>query len=150
MSSSAWTCDVRMSTELSTTRLADLISKRRRCLEQLRDLGQRQADLIAAANMADLMRLLSAKQQLIVALQALEKELGPFHDEDPDSRLWSSPAERARCAADADHCRRLIQEVMALEQAGERQMTVRRDEAACQLRAVHAAGRVRQAYERQM
>ena len=38
---------------------------------------------------------------------------------------------------------------MALEQAGERQMTVRRDEAACQLRAVGAAGRVREAYESQ-
>ena len=37
---------------------------------------------------------------------------------------------------------------MALEQAGERQMTVRRDEAAVQLRSVGAAGRVA-AYESQ-
>ncbi len=135
--------------ELSTTRLADLIAKRRRCLEQLRDLGHRQADLIAAGNMTDLMRLFAAKQQLITALQAMEKELAPYHDEDPDSRLWSSPEERTRCAADADHCRQLIAEVMALEQAGERQMTVRRDEAASQLRAVATAGRVREAYEMQ-
>lgn len=138
-----------MHTDLATTRLADLIAKRRRCLEQLRDLGRRQADLIAAANMADLMRLLSAKQQLILALQALEKELAPFHDEDPDGRRWASPAARAACAADAEACRQLLQEVVSLEQAGERQMTIRRDEAATQLRAVHAAGRVRAAYERQ-
>ena len=78
-------------TELSTTRLADLIAKRRRCLEQLLELGRRQAELIAAGNMADLMRLLAAKQQLIAALQTLEKELAPFHDEDPDSRRWASP-----------------------------------------------------------
>ena len=115
-------------TELSTTRLSDLIAKRRRCLEQLRDLGRRQADLIAAGNMADLMRLFTAKQQLITALQALEKELAPYHDEDPDSRRWSSSDQRARCAADADQCRQLIADVMALEQDGERQMTVRRDE----------------------
>ena len=82
-------------TELTTTRLADLIAKRRRCLEQLLELGKRQADLIAVGNMADLMRLLAAKQQLIAALQSLEKELAPFHDEDPDSRRWSSPEERA-------------------------------------------------------
>jgi hypothetical protein len=132
--------------ELSTTRLAELIAKRRRCLEQLRDLGLRQADLIAAGNMTDLMRLFAAKQQLITALQGLEKELSPYHGEDPESRRWSSPEARAACAADADHCRRLIAEVMALEQNGERQMTVRRDEAAVQLQAVGTGSRVREAY----
>jgi flagellar biosynthesis/type III secretory pathway chaperone len=135
--------------DLTTTRLAEVISKRRRCLEQLLELGRRQADFIAAGNMTDLMRLLAAKQQLIAALQTLEKELTPFHDEDPDSRRWSSPEERARCAADADHCRQLIQEVMSLEQSGERQLTVRRDETAVQLRAVGAAGRIRDAYQSQ-
>lgn len=132
--------------ERSTTRLAELIAKRRRCLEQLVALGQRQADLIALGNMADLMRLLAAKQQLIVALQSLEKELAPYHDDDPDERRWASPEERARCAADADRCRQLIHEVMTLEQSGERQLTVRRDEAAVQLRSVQSAGRIREAY----
>ena len=125
------------------------MSQRRRCLEQLLTLGQRQADLIAVGNMADLMRLLAAKQQLIVALQTLERELAPYHDEEPESRRWASPDQRTRCAADADHCRRLIAEVMALEQAGERQLTVRRDEAAVQLRSVNAAGQVREAYQKQ-
>ncbi len=133
-------------TELSTTRLADLIAKRRRCLEQLSELGRRQSQLIALGNMADLMTLLAAKQQLIVALQALEVELAPFHDEDPDMRQWATSEARQRCAADADRCRQLIQDVMALEQAGERQLTVRRDETAEQLRTVAAAGRVREAY----
>jgi hypothetical protein len=126
-----------------------LIAKRRRCLEQLLELGQRQADLIALGNMADLMRLLAAKQQLIAALQSLEKDLAPYHDDDPDRRAWSSPEQRARCAVDAEHCRRLIQEVMALEEAGERQMTLRRDETAGQLRAAQAAGRIRDAYAQQ-
>jgi hypothetical protein len=132
--------------EHSTTQLAGLIAKRRRCLEHLVELGRTQAELVAASNMTDLMRLLAAKQQLIVALQGLENQLAPFHDEDPDSRQWSSPEERARCAADADRCRQLIVEVLSLEQAGERQMIVRRDEAAAQLRTVGAAGRIREAY----
>jgi flagellar biosynthesis/type III secretory pathway chaperone len=135
--------------ELTTTRLADLIAKRRRCLEQLLEVGRRQADLIAAGNMADLLRLLAAKQQLIAALQTLEKELAPFHDQDPDGRVWASNEERKRCADDADRCRSLIADVTALEQAGERQMMVRRDEAAIQLRSVGTAGRVRAAYESQ-
>jgi hypothetical protein len=130
----------------STTRLAELIAKRRRCLEQLLTLGKRQADLIALGNMEDLMRLLAAKQQLIVALHSTEKELAPYHDEDPESRTWSSQEERNQCAADAERCRRLLEEVVAVEHAGERQLTVRRDEAAGQLRSVHAAGRIREAY----
>jgi hypothetical protein len=135
--------------ELTTTRLADLIAKRRRCLEQLSELGRRQAQLIALGNMADLMKLLAAKQQLIVALQALEHELAPYHNDDPESRQWTTPEARERCAADADRCRQLIQEVMALEQDGERQLTVRRDETAVQLRMATAAGRVREAYQGQ-
>jgi hypothetical protein len=137
-------------TDLSTTRLADLIAKRRRCLEQLLDLGRKQGDLIAAGNMADLLRLLAAKQQLIAALQSLEKELTPFHDDDPESRTWASADARSRCAADAERCRQLIAEVTSLEQAGERQLIVRRDDTAARLRCVSAAGRVRAAYERQL
>jgi hypothetical protein len=133
-------------TEFTTTRLAELIGKRRRCLEQLLEIGRRQADMIAVGNMADLMRLLAAKQQLILALQAIERDLAPYHDEDPESRAWPSAEERARCAVDAEQCRQLIQEVMTLEQAGERQLVMRRDEAAGQLRTVQHAGRVREAY----
>jgi hypothetical protein len=99
--------------------------------------------------MADLMRLLAAKQQLILALQTIERDLAPYHHDDPDARLWASEGDRARCAADAEHCRRLIQEVMTLEQAGERQLTLRRDEAAGQLNAAHTGSRIRAAYQGQ-
>jgi hypothetical protein len=116
-------------------------------LTQLRDAGLRQAELIASGEMADLLRLCAAKQQLIVALQALETQLAPFHAEDPEQRQWSSADARAACAADAEACRRLIQEVMAMEQDGERQMTQRRDEVAGRLQSAGAAGRVRQAYQ---
>ncbi|MCC6493273.1 MAG: flagellar export chaperone FlgN [Pirellulales bacterium] len=132
--------------ELSTATLADLISKRRKCLAQLRDLGRRQEQAIAAGDMAALLRLIAAKQQLIVALQALERQLTPYHAQPPEARVWASPAMRAQCADDAEACRQLVQEVMALEQQGERQMTQRRDAAASQLRAAVHAGRVREAY----
>jgi hypothetical protein len=136
-------------TDLATTRLAELIGKRRRCLEQLLEIGRRQADLIAVGNMADLMRLLAAKQQLILALQTIERDLAPYHDEDPDARTWPSVEARARCASDAEQCRQLIQEVMTLEQAGARQLVLRRDEAAGQLRNVHAGAKIRAAYMEQ-
>jgi hypothetical protein len=132
---------------LPTTQLAELVARRRRCLTQLRDAGLRQAELIAAGDMADLLRLCAAKQQLIAALQALETQLAPFHAENPDERTWESPEARARCAADADVCRRLIGEVKAMEQDGERQITQRPDEDARRLQMAGSAGRVRQAYQ---
>jgi len=133
--------------ELSTHTLADLMLKRRKCLAQLRDLGARQVQLIAGGEMSDLLRLVAAKQQLIVALQALEKQLAPFHQQDPERRAWESPEARARCAADGEACRQLIREVMAMEQDGEQQMTARRDDVANQLRSVTSGGRVREAYQ---
>ena len=66
--------------ELSTHTLADLMVKRRKCLTQLRDLGARQAVLIAAGETADLLRLVAAKQQLIVGFggqsTSTQKNLG--------------------------------------------------------------------------
>jgi hypothetical protein len=131
----------------STELLAELMVKRRKCLTQLRDLGLRQAQLIAAGEISELLRLAGAKQQLIVALQAIERQLAPFQEQNPETREWSSPEARARCAADAEMCRKLINEVMTLEQDGERQMTVRRDQVAGQIRAAAAGGRVREAYQ---
>jgi hypothetical protein len=116
---------------------------------QLRSLGLRQAELIAAGEMSELLRLVATKQQLIVALQSLEKQLTPFHQDDPEQRRWESAAARAACADDAQACRQLIQEIMDLERDGERQMAARRDEVASQLRTAATAGRVREAYEAQ-
>ena len=143
------TDDLPFMQELSTQLLADLVAKRRKCLVQLRDLGLRQAQMIAGGEMAELLRLVAAKQQLIVALQAIEQQLAPFHQQDPETRRWATSEARAKCAAYAEACRGLIQEVMAMEQAGERQMTERRDAVANQLRTVAAGSRVRDAYQAQ-
>jgi flagellar biosynthesis/type III secretory pathway chaperone len=135
--------------DTSTKLLADLVSKRRKCLTQLRELGMRQMQMIAGGEMADLLRLVAAKQQLIVALQAIEQQLQPFHAEVPETRQWESAEARARCAADAEACRVLIQEVMSMEQAGEQQMVERRDLVAAQLRTAASGSRVRDAYQAQ-
>lgn len=132
--------------ELSTTVLAGLMSKRRKCLEQLRELGRRQAQYIAGGEMTELLRLVAAKEQLIVAMQAIERQLAPFQAETADSRDWDSAAAREQCAADAEACRALLQEVMAMERAGEEQVTQRRDAVSQQLRVAAQGGRVREAY----
>lgn len=130
----------------STDKLAQLISKRRKCLEQLRDVGRKQLELIAAGQMGDLLRLLAAKQQLLSAVELMEKELAPFQRENAEQRVWASMELRQRCAADAEACRALLAEVMEIEVACEQNATLQRDDVAGQLKTMTAAGRVRAAY----
>ncbi len=132
---------------LSTTELADLIDKRHRCLLQLRDLGLKQSELIAAGDMGPLLRLISAKNQLIAALQSIEQGLAPYHEQDPEQRGWPTPEARAQCAQQADACQQLLSEVMELERQNEKNMIERRDQVASQLQAVQASGAARGAYQ---
>ena len=133
--------------EPSTENLATLIEKRLRCLTGLRNLSTEQSTLIAAGNMTALMRSFTAKNQWIVALQAIERELAPFHDQEPEARVWTSAEARQKCAAQAAQCKAVLEEVMTLERENERSMTQRRDKVATQLQSAHAAGTARSAYQ---
>jgi len=136
-------------TQLSCNKLASLIAKRHACLVQLRDLGKRQSELIATSEMGPLLRLLSAKHQLIAVLQAIENELTPFHAQDPERRSWPSKEARASCADQAAECRQLLDEIMRMERQNEQEMTVRRDQVATQLETAHVASQARGAYQAQ-
>ena len=136
-------------TEHSTNQLATLIAGRRQCLLQMRDLGRKQSELIATGEMDPLLRLLSVKQQLLTALQAIERNLAPYHDQDPEQRIWASADARARCARQLADCRQLLQDIMQIEQQNERHITLRRDEVASQLQTVHSASMARGAYQAQ-
>jgi len=132
---------------LSTTNLAGLIDKRQRCLLQLRDLGHKQSELITGGEMGPLLRLIAVKNQLIAALQTIERELAPYHAQDPEQRDWPTAAERAKSAQQAESCRQLLDEVMALERQNEQEMIDRRDKVATQLQAAQAASTARGAYQ---
>lgn len=133
----------------STEILAVLINRKHQVLVQLRDAGRRQAEMVRGGDTSALLKLLGAKQYLIAALQQVEREMTPFHDEDPNRRDWRTPADRARCAQQAAECNELLAEVVGLERECVDQMTTRRTEVASQLREVHAASQVRTAYEAQ-
>lgn len=132
---------------LNTEKLSDLIDKRHRCLLQLRDMGHKQGELIAIGEMGPLLRLISVKNQLIAAMQTIEQELVPFHEQDPDRREWPTEAARAKCAEQAEGCRQLLDEVMMLERQNEQNMVERRDQVAKQLQAAQAANTARSAYQ---
>ncbi len=135
--------------EHSTDQLAALVAGRRQCLLQMRDLSRKQSELIATGQMDPLLRLLAAKQQLLTALQTMERNLAPYHDQDPEQRIWTSPEARAQCTRQAADCKRLLEEIMQLEKQNEQQITLRRDEVASQLQTVHSASVARGAYQAQ-
>lgn len=130
-----------------TEQLIELIRKKHQVLVQLREVGRRQSDLVAGGDVAALLTLLGAKQQLIGGLQTLEQSLKPYYAEDPERRVWASPQQRAECAQQAAECNALLAEIVEIEKVGAEKMTVRRNEVAEQLQQAHAATQVRGAYE---
>lgn len=131
---------------LPTDLLSDLIRRKHNCLLHLRDLGQRQLDLVRQGSMDELLDLLAAKQHLLAELQRIERGLDPFRDEDPDQRAWHAPEDRQRCAQELARCDALLAEIMAQEKQSEQELIRRRDEAARRLQGVHTAAQARRAY----
>ncbi len=130
-----------------TEALSRLVSQKRRLLEQLVAVGRRQGELIAAGEIGSLMQLLSGKQQLIAGLRVVEQGLDAFRHEDPDSRTWPTPADRAACQADAEACNRLLAETLATEQQHEALMAERRDTIGKQLTQTQSAHAASTAYK---
>lgn len=135
-----------MTEELSTTRLAALITAKQQVLEILVQLGHKQVATIHAGDMSSLLKLLAGKQSVMSHLQMIEQAMTPFRDEDPEARIWESPTHRAACQARADQCNALLREAMQLEQTAEAEMVKRRESTHSALVSVQAAADARAAY----
>jgi hypothetical protein len=130
----------------ATEILSERIEQKLALLVQLRDLGRRQAALIEEGDVTQLLKLLSAKQRLLGALQSLERELDPFRDDDPEARAWITSAHRQKCAENAAACEALLRSIVEQERQCEAQMKLRRDEAALRLDGAHSVAAAHRAY----
>ena len=126
--------------------LAELVGSKLACLELLRELGQRQYDLIERDDMTSLMDVLARKQRTLIKLQQIEKGLNPFRDEDPRQRRWSTPQQRQTCSGQLDQCEALLDEIVREEKRSERELVRRRDQVAEQLQGAHLACQAHGAY----
>ena len=129
-----------------TVRLAELITRKRKILEQVNVLTQMQPETIEKGDTGRLLHVLAAKDRLLNDLQSVERELAPFRDQEPEDRVWRSVDDRMRCRAEAEQCEAILKEVMVTEQACERKLVDRRDRTATQLHAANDASRARTAY----
>jgi hypothetical protein len=121
-----------------TDQLLDLMRQRHECLGQLATLGQRQLELIAADDFGQLMRVLSAKQRLLVSLTALERRLDPFRPQQPEARRWRSEATRSQCAQLMSRCQAFLGQIVRQEQQSQHDLQRQRDDAASRLQTMHA------------
>ncbi len=135
-----------MDEQWDTDLLAELIGKKLAVLEQLRDLSRRQSDLIADGDIQRLLSLLSVKQTLLAELQKIQKRLEPFRQQDPEARVWRSPADRQRCRQVVERCEALLGEIMLIERQSEAEMARRRDDAAARLQCTHSSAEATRAY----
>jgi hypothetical protein len=130
-----------------THALAGLARQRRRLLESMAAVGERQQQLLDDADTTPLLHLLSAKQQLIGALAQVERQLDPFRTEDPASRVWDSEQQRQACADDLRIGSQLLGVVLERERNHTECVTARRDAVARQLAVANTAHAAASAYQ---
>ena len=130
----------------STKTLAELIQRKHEVLVRLCNIGRQQVRLIDDGETSTLLQLLSAKQNMISSLQQLEREMAPYQAEDPETRVWPNPADRALCASQAEECNQMLEQIVAMERNSADRITARRNEVAAQLKHIYAATQARDAY----
>jgi hypothetical protein len=130
----------------TTVELTGLVARKHECLTQLREFGSRQLELIAAGELGQLIRILSAKQRLLAILADIERQLDPYRDQSPVDRQWASVADRDDCARMTAECARLLVEVVEQEKQSEADLIRCRDDASRQLADANSAMRAQNAY----
>ena len=111
----------------SSQELYGLICQQREVLLELKHFAEVQQQIVQQNELGKLVSLLAAKQKAIQRLQEIDRNLAPFQNQDPESRVWSSEEQRDECRRIAKECPRLLAEVMKLEQIAEETLTAQRE-----------------------
>ncbi len=136
-----------MSTQFEyTDRLRKLIDEKHSVLTSLRELADVQVEQAFNSDMAVLVSVLARKQPLMDELSRIQEELSTYTLDDPDSRVWKSPADRLACRAVAQSCDQLLKNILQLEQQAIDELSDRRDAVAVQLQDGRDGMSARSAY----
>lgn len=131
---------------LETDNLMQLVRARHSCLTQLCDLGRRQLELVEQGNVTALLDVLTAKQRPLHDLQRIERALNPFRSQNPETRRWRTPADRAACARLVQECETMLPQILEGEKRCESLMTRQRDDIAGRLQRLQTVGQAHGAY----
>jgi hypothetical protein len=130
----------------STERLFELFETKLHLLTQMQSMAIEQDELVGQHDMSGLMSLLSRKQQLMESLQSVQNQLLQYQHEDPEKRIWISPARRLECQKKVKQCEELIQKLILQENRSLDHMNLQRDAVQSQLLQNAAADQIQKAY----
>ncbi|BAM04339.1 hypothetical protein [Phycisphaera mikurensis] len=139
---------IRTDDAAEAARLRSLLERQRDEYEQLRALAEMQGDLIARRDAGALMTLLGRRQRHVDALTALNAELDPLRPRIGDVAAAGGPACRDAVRSLVDEVQRLLEEIMGLDDAGQRALAEGRDAVKAELTQAARTPRALNAYKR--
>jgi len=129
-----------------TELLLELMEYKRVIVDQLYEFAERQMELVRKSDITTLLALLSRKQHVILAVEALEQKLQSFREENPSERSWASPDAKKRCQECMDYCQEQLKQVMMMEKTAEEELIVKKNAVQEQIRQLDQGVTVHRAY----
>jgi len=130
-----------------TDTLFDLIEMKLHLLTEMQRMSISQSDIVSQHDVSGLMALLSRKQELMNSLHQVQADLLPFQNQDPESRIWSTPEKRRTCQEQIVDCDRILAELIVMENRSLDHMNLQRDATFAQLQQNIDASTVQHAYQ---
>jgi hypothetical protein len=132
--------------DLSTNRLAALVTQKALLVQELHKLVNKQQQMIYNQEV-DLIPLLAVKQRVLETLQEVDRAMDPFRTQDPDRRQWTSLDARQACRHEADQCEAIFRQVLLIEHDCTQALQQQQEKTRQQLQGSVAAGQATRAYQ---
>ena len=122
-----------MESQLETQRLSELIERQFELMHALLLLAQQQSECLGTDDVEVLLSILARKQPLLEELLALQLDLKPFREQDPEQRIWSSLSSREHCQEKLLKCSQMYQQIVQIESTALSTLELHRNAIAAQL-----------------
>jgi len=128
---------------------SELIRSEEELLQRLLLVSQRQLEIVDMGNSSLLVQHLQQRERLWDEFVLLEQKLAPHKGILPEKRVWESTEERLLTESALNHCKTLLEEIMATDQISLKKAAELKDKAEKDLRRVQLSKNVVPAYTKQ-
>ena len=128
---------------------SELIQSEKELLQRLLVVSQRQLEIVELGNSSLLVQHLARRERLWSEFELLEQKLTPFKGIPAEKRVWESADERLLTESALNHCKTLLEEIMANDQISLTKAAELKDKAEKDMRRVQLSRNVVPAYAKQ-
>lgn len=128
---------------------SELIRSEKELLQRLLLISQRQLEIVDMGNSSLLVQHLQQRERLWGEFEFLEQKLAPYKGIAPEKRVWESAEERLLTELALNHCKTLLEEIIANDQISLMKAAELKDKAEKDLRRVQLSKNVVPAYSKQ-